>query len=377
MTGERDGLVLVVDDDVDIARFLEMNLGFEGFEVVVAHDGYEALVQIERRRPDLVLLDVMMPRTDGVELCRQLRADPLTSSLPVIMLTAKGMVADRVVGLSAGADDYILKPFDTLELVARVRSTLRRNREMRGVSPLTGLPGNTRILDEIDDRVAGGEPYAVCYVDLDHFKSVNDAYGFLRGDQVIGTLARTLDRAVAEAGAPVPFLGHVGGDDFIVLCTPHQAQQVAERTIALFAEEAPGLYDAADAERGYLEVRNRQGQLQRSELLTVSIGIAMSTLRPYSDAREVVAVATGMKQVAKQTRGSFVAVDRRSTPDGSAGPDGPDRAAGATVPVEPAERRPPIDRRNDRGPADRGRHARVPAGRGSTALSGPGPGVTS
>jgi len=339
VTGERDGLVLVVDDDTDIARFIEMNLTFEGFEVIVAHDGYEALVQIERRRPDLVLLDVMMPRIDGVELCRQIRADPLTASLPVVMLTAKGLSAEKVVGLTAGADDYIIKPFDTLELVARVRSTLRRNREMRGVSPLTGLPGNTRILDEIADRVERGEPFAVCYVDLDNFKSVNDAYGFLRGDQVIGTLARTLDRAVSEAGAPSPFLGHVGGDDFLVLCTPEQAQRVAERTIELFAEEAPGLYDPVDAARGYLEARNRQGRVQRSELVTVSIGIASTTQRSYSDAREVVATATEMKQVAKQTRGSFVAVDRRADPYG-----------------EPGHRsRPaPVDRRDGRGPADRG-----------------------
>src|SRR5207302_2553573 len=111
------------------------------------------------------VLDVMMPVTDGVELTRQLRADPMTASLPVIMLTATGLSPDRVAGLTAGADDYIIKPFDTLELVARVRSTLRRNREMREVSPLTGLPGNTRILREIADRVRRDAAFALCYVD--------------------------------------------------------------------------------------------------------------------------------------------------------------------------------------------------------------------
>ncbi len=324
MSADRAGLVLVVDDDADIARFVEMNLVFEGFEVAVAYDGQEALTVIERRRPDLVLLDVMMPRIDGVELCRKLRADPMTSALPVIMLTAKGLSADKVLGLTAGADDYIIKPFDTLELIARVRSTLRRNREMRDVSPLTGLPGNTRILGEIAERFAahngGGADYAVCYVDLDHFKTVNDVYGFFRGDQMIATLATALHDAVVGAGRPKPFLGHIGGDDFIVACTPEQVGPVTERAIALFEESSPALYDDEDAQRGYFEVLDRQGRSHRHGLLTVSIGVALSTQRTFTDHREVVAVASEMKQVAKRSPGSVVAVDRRREREPGRGP---------------------------------------------------------
>jgi diguanylate cyclase (GGDEF)-like protein len=312
LTGESGGLVLVVDDDPDIARFIEMNLSFEGFEVAVSHDGFEAREQIRRRRPDLVLLDVMMPRIDGVELCRQLRADPLTAGIPVIMLTAKGLSADKVVGLTAGADDYISKPFDTLELVARVRSTLRRNREVRGMSPLTGLPGNAQILAAIARRVESDSDYAVCYVDMDNFKSVNDAYGFVRGDEMINALAQALDRACAEAGDPTPFVGHIGGDDFVVICTPDQATPLTERVIELFGPAARELYDPADLERGYLELRGRQGVLQRFDPVTVSVGVASSTQRMFADPREVVAVATEMKQVAKGTSGSRVAIDRRS-----------------------------------------------------------------
>src|SRR6185437_8266140 len=110
MVGHRDmSTVLIVD--VDVARFIEVNLRLEGFDVLVAHDGEEALNVIAEQLPDLALLDVMMPRLDGVELCRRLRSDPLTASLPVIMLTAKSLSADKVVGLTAGADDYIIKPF--------------------------------------------------------------------------------------------------------------------------------------------------------------------------------------------------------------------------------------------------------------------------
>jgi diguanylate cyclase (GGDEF)-like protein len=312
VTTEPEGLVLVVDDDPDIARFIEMNLSFEGFEVAVAHDGLEARAQIARRRPDLVLLDVMMPRVDGVELCRELRADALTAAIPVIMLTAKGRAADKVVGLTAGADDYVVKPFDTLELVARIRATLRRNRDVRGMSPLTALPGNARILTAIAERVAGDDEFAVCYADMDNFKSVNDAYGFVRGDEMITVMARSLDRACAESGPPRPFLGHVGGDDFVVICTPDQAGPLTARLVALFEDAARELYDPADRERGYLELTNRQGVLQRFDLCTVSVGVASSTQRVFTDPRDVVAVATEMKQVAKSSPGSVIAVDRRT-----------------------------------------------------------------
>ena len=306
--------VLVVDDDTDIARFIEINLRLEGFDVRVAHDGEQAEKSIDEETPDLVLLDVMMPKVDGVELCRRLRANPATANLPVIMLTAKSLSADKVVGLTAGADDYIIKPFDTLELVARVRSTLRRNAEMRAVSPLTGLPGNHRIEEELADRVLKAEPFAVLYLDLDNFKAFNDCYGFLRGDEVITLLATAARRAVMEAGEPAPFLGHIGGDDFVVVSLPEQAEPFAKRVLDVFDSSAARLHDQMDAERGYIEVTDRQGKARRFPLVSVSIGIAMSGNRMFADKREVVDVATEMKKVAKTRMGSSIAIDRRGTP---------------------------------------------------------------
>ena len=309
--------VLVVDDDADIARFIEINLRLEGYEVQTAGDGAEALERITEQHPDLVLLDVMMPKLDGVQLCRLLRADPATANLPVIMLTAKTLSADKVVGLTAGADDYIIKPFDTLELVARVRSTLRRNAEMRSVSPLTGLPGNHRIDIEIAGRVASDTRFAVCYYDLDHFKAFNDRYGFLRGDDVIQLAASALRQAANESVDPPPFVGHVGGDDFVAVCEHEQAEPMSRRVVDLFDEEVRSKHDRGDADRGYLEVVDRQGVVRRSPLVSVSVGIALSGRRSYQDHREVVAVATEMKAVAKATPGSSIAIDRRG--DGHAG----------------------------------------------------------
>jgi diguanylate cyclase (GGDEF)-like protein len=306
------GTILVVDDDPDIARFVEINMRLEGFDVRIARDGEEALAAVADELPDLVLLDVMMPRIDGVEVCRRLRADPATAHLPVIMLTAKSLSADKVVGLTAGADDYLIKPFDTLELVARVRSTLRRNAEMRAASPLTNLPGNTRIDEEICNRVAVGLPFAVCYLDLDNFKAFNDAYGFLRGDDAILALARACQTAVMDAGKPTPFLGHVGGDDFVIVCDVAQAEPLCASVLSAFDEAAPKLHDADDAERGHMVLADRQGNPRRYPLVSVSAGVASTERRHFADYRQIVAVATEMKNVAKAEPGSAVAVDRRS-----------------------------------------------------------------
>src|SRR4051795_4782521 len=141
--------LLVVDDDPFIARLLEIELAAAGYQVRVANDGQQAMDQVGQDAPDLVITDVMMPHVDGFELTRSLRQDPRTATISVIILTARGLSADKLEGFAIGADDYIVKPFDTPELLARVRGVLRRKREMKDESPLTGLPGNNRVQEEI------------------------------------------------------------------------------------------------------------------------------------------------------------------------------------------------------------------------------------
>src|SRR6266513_3911612 len=235
--------ILVVDDDPDIARFVEVNLRSVGYDVLVASDGEEALTRAEELRPDLVLLDVMMPRIDGFEVAQRLRRNTRTANTCSIMLTAKAQSSDKVLGLTAGADDYIIKPFDPIELLARVKTTLRRARDNRNLSPLTGLPGNIQIEDEVQRRVEENEPFALLTCDLDNFKAYNDHYGFLRGDRVIQGTARILQDTVEELCRTEGFVGHVGGDDFVVVVTPEVADRTAESVIERFEGEIPNHYD--------------------------------------------------------------------------------------------------------------------------------------
>jgi len=120
--------ILVMEDEDALATLLQYNLEKEGYDVVVAADGEEGLVQIDERQPDLVLLDWMLPKVSGIEVCRRIRGRPETRNLPIIMLTARGEESDRVRGLDTGADDYLTKPFSMTELIARIRAVLRRIR---------------------------------------------------------------------------------------------------------------------------------------------------------------------------------------------------------------------------------------------------------
>jgi len=305
--------VLVVDDDFDIARYVELNLSLEGFKVHVAHDGEEAVTAARALRPDAVLLDVMMAGLDGYEVCRRLRSDARTSHCAIIMLTAKSLSADTVLGLTAGADDYISKPFDPPELVARVRAALRRAKQLRDVSPLTGLPGNSEITRQIEQLVAAGQPFGLIHADLDHFKAFNDRYGFLRGDTAIRATADVLNEVLTRHAGDRCFLGHIGGDDFVLLAAPERAEEFAREVITAFDAMAPSLYDPEDAERGYIEIDDRRNNRQTVQIMTISLGIVTTEFRASLGVAESSALATEMKRAAKEDDASAYRIDQRRT----------------------------------------------------------------
>ena len=309
--GERD-VILVVDNEADIRMVIQINLELDGYAVANACDGEEALQQALAVRPALILLDVMMPKIDGFEVCRRLRADARTSAIPIILLTARGLTVDKVVGLTAGADDYIMKPFEPEELLARVRTTLRRARDLRETSPLTGLPGNHAITTTLERWLRSGSPLAVVYADLNDFKPYNDRYGFIRGDDVITMTATTLQAAVHRHGSPDAFVGHIGGDDFVIACGTDEVVAICEDVVAEFERRLPDHYDPDDYARGYLDLPDRQGDIRRFPLVSIALGVASTALRDYRDHRELVEVATEMKTFLKQKRRSSYALDNRT-----------------------------------------------------------------
>ena len=304
--------VLVVDDDPDIVQFVRMNLELEGYDVETAANGLLALESIKERVPDLVLLDVMMPEMDGLSVLSRMRRSPATASTPVIILTARALADDRVRGLDLGADDYITKPFDLEELIARVRTVLRRAQQMRDLSPLTGLPGNFRISRQLEERVESGELFALVHADLDNFKAFNDHYGFMRGDSVIKFTASVLLEAAELTHDPRSFVGHVGGDDFVALLSIDAVETFAKNVVEKFDAGIIDFYDTADALQGYIEVADRRGERHAFPIVSISLGIASNEKRAISSEWEASALASEMKEYAKREPGSTYEIDRRT-----------------------------------------------------------------
>jgi len=303
--------ILIADDDPDILDVIRITLEAEGYEIIEAHDGQEAMEIIKKSTPGLLITDYKMPKVCGDEVCRILKQDILIQHMPIIMLTGKGEVTDRIHGINAGADDYIVKPFEPQELVARVKMVLRRTARDLDANPLTRLPGNVSIINELRDRINKNELFAVCYIDLDKFKVFNDKYGFEKGDEVIKNTARILITSVQEKGTPQDFIGHIGGDDFVVVTAANRADELCKKILTDFNSMAPGLYNKEDLEKGYIIGKDRQKKIRKIPLLSISIGVVTNEKRKISHVGEIGELGAELKEYAKSLPGSNYVKERR------------------------------------------------------------------
>ncbi len=303
--------ILVADDDPTLRMLLEKVLGQHGFQVTSATNG-DALVRAARENPpDLLLIDIMMPVMDGLEAVRQLRQDTRTAHLPMLLLTAHVSPQQQVSGFESGADDYITKPFHNDLLVARVRANLRRAARRPVNNPLTGLPGNVLIEEEVLYRLRNQRPFALLWIDLDNFKSFNDAYGFARGDRVIRLVGEILGDLKAARTNAEDFIGHIGGDDFVILAAPADAVEVSKQVIERFDAAITELYDPDDLQRGYLTGVDRFGTPRRFPIVSLSIGIVDTSRSAFDSYDEVAKVAAAVKSRAKKAPGSSYVADER------------------------------------------------------------------
>lgn len=241
---EAKATILIVEDEPALRELLSLALRRAGYRVEAVADGPAALDWIRDRKPDLILLDVMLPGMDGFAVCQRLRTLWPLRTVPILMLTAMGRIEDKLQGIEAGADDYLTKPVAIPELLARVEMHLRRSRRERATNPLSGLPGNPEIEAEIRRRLSESQPFGIAYVDLNAFKAFNDRHGFREGDRVLQRFAHLLQEAMAAYGEPAQdFLGHIGGDDFVLLTRPHVLSPVARHVLERFPEvvQAPEL----------------------------------------------------------------------------------------------------------------------------------------
>ncbi|HZS39704.1 MAG TPA: response regulator [Polyangia bacterium] len=302
--GQRRQKILLVDDDPGIRMICRDVLEAHGYLARESEDAEKALGEARRFRPDLVLVDVMMPGMDGFDLAQRLRSDRETSLTPIIFLSARGQTADKVRAFKLGAEDYLVKPFDAAELVARVERALARRDLEIGASPTTRLPGSQAIESEIDRRLASGGDFAFCYLDLDNLKAFNDYYGYAKADGVILQTGDIVREVVARLGGPGDFIGHIAGDDFVFVTTAERADQVCTTVIETFDRLVPLYYNRADRERGYIETNDRYGVLRRFPIMSVSVCCVTRIGRRINSHNDLSTAAAELKQRAKAITGS-------------------------------------------------------------------------
>jgi PleD family two-component response regulator len=303
--------VLVVDDDKILREIIGTNLELGGFDVLSAPDGPSALAMLDERLPDVVVLDVVMPLMDGYATLGRIRRHATASHIPVIVLTGGGAdTTEPVKSLEAGADDFIAKPFSPQEMLARVRAKVRRANVDSSLQPLTRLPGNIAIEHEVRRRFEAGEPWAVIYADLDNFKAFNDHYGFVRGDDAIRLVSTTMSDTIKRIGIESDFLGHIGGDDFIIVTTPERAENMARTVADTFDRDVLPLYDPVDRKNGWIAAKDRRGNNVRFPLMSLSLAIVTQSAR-ITSYQSIGEVAAELKSYAKRQTGSFVAMDKR------------------------------------------------------------------
>jgi diguanylate cyclase (GGDEF)-like protein len=315
MKPQKKGRILIVDDEPTNVELLSRFLLKEGYDVNDACNGEEALVRIFALAPDLILLDVFMPVMDGLTLCRKLRSEISTRSLPIILLTSGNTLEDKLKGLQAGVDDYISKPFDLEEVKARLEGALQRRRWDLAVHPLTRLPGSPAIEDEVWKRLRIGANFAFAYIDIDHFKAYNDAYGYEAGDKVLKRLAGLLEEAVKLPPAHSAFVGHIGGDDFVFISTLDHMKFAMPKIAEEFDDQRIRFYRCEDMERGTIKTKNRQGQEQSFPLITLSVAIISTATRRILHYARLVEIASELKRYVKvqdHHNKSLILWDRRT-----------------------------------------------------------------
>ena len=322
---DRQGRIFIIDDADQDLRVHAATLKAHGYDVVTASNGEEALLLVEADVPDLFLIASRMQDMDGFTLCERLKEDARLINVPVIFVTAKATSEDIDLGYAAGGVDYISKPCHLSEFLARVRTHIRLYHLLLEVArlqdiaidanPLTHLPGNNTIVVTIQDAIDKKLDMTMLYADLDNFKAYNDYYGFSDGDDLLLFTAETLQTAIRTVCTGDTFLGHIGGDDFVMLVPHEHAENLAAEIVKQFDIGAPAFYSDEDADRGYIQAEDRQGLVARFPLAALSMGGVRLQSHDFTRYLEVANVCAETKHMAKSVPGSNLFMDRRGEED--------------------------------------------------------------
>ena len=285
-----EGRILVVEDDFDISNMLQLYFKSQGYEVFVAPRGGAALDLTRQKLPNVIVLDIMLPDIDGYEVCRRLRTNLRTSHIPIIFLTQKDERSDKILGLELGADDYITKPFDVEELRLRVRNTIKSAEIASLTSPSTGLASG-RLIEQQIRELMRREDWGILYIGIKGLDEFNEAYGFVAGEEVLRFTGMLLGDVIDEMGTPDDFIGHIGGDDFLIITSKKLIHSLQAEIVSRFNANVGTHYDFMTRMQGYLVLKNDEGEDVQSPLMNLQIGGLTVDDGPFTDIREITEAA--------------------------------------------------------------------------------------
>jgi PleD family two-component response regulator len=289
------GRILVVEDDFDISNLLRIYFDSQGYEVIVAAKGKEALDLCRRSQPNVIILDIQLPDIDGYEVCRRLRGNLRTSHIPILFLTQRDERSDKIAGLELGADDYITKPFDIEELKLRVQNAIKRAQWENLTNPTTGLPSG-KLIEEQLRRLMRRQEWAILYVGINYIEGFSEAYGFVAGDDVFRFASMVLNDGIEEQGTSDDFIGHVGADDFLIITDKEHAGPIKEYVTQRFKDEVGTFYSFRDRERGHILIGGDEGSEKQIPLMSLAVGVVTSDTARFADIREITEIAAAERR---------------------------------------------------------------------------------
>ena len=304
--------ILIITDDKSLESVLDFCFDGWGYEVFFDDAAEPDMARIMKIAPDVIVVDACSGDESRLEFCSKLKEDFVTSYVPVIILVNKRHLRQQLLDLRHGVDDYLIKPPDPLELRIRIEMAVKRSQQSFYASPLTGLPGGIVIEDMLKKRMESDISFIAGQVDIDNFKSFNDKYGYLKGDRVIMQTAYMLTTSIRSLGNKNDFVGHIGGDDFMIITTPDKYNAICQNFICMFDTITPFLYNDEDKKKGYIIAKDRSDKIRKLPLMSVTVALVMKNCdQQINSLIELNDRIAEVKQYLKKIPGSKYLADRR------------------------------------------------------------------
>jgi diguanylate cyclase (GGDEF)-like protein len=304
--------ILVVENENVITREIQAKLGCDGYRTILLFDGDDIIQCVLREIPSLVILDATLVGCETARIIQRLRDHPKCMHIPIMVVSAQVSLREKIHAYEIGVDSYLVKPLNLEELLAHTKRHLMRMQQST-LSPLTYLPGGLQVEHVLENKICSREPWSILYLDLDNFKAFNDIYGFLVGNGMIMLVGNVCQEVVYEYGNADDFVGHIGGDDFVVVTTPDREKLLCHHILTRYKQESIVLYHRSDLERGTISGVDRKGRPFQFPLVTLSIGVVSDYSCCTHAVSEISYLTAEAKRRAKQSSNniSHIAIDWR------------------------------------------------------------------